>query len=64
MSGGLRFAPAPPNGYKFPLAGTQETLGPSPYTCPGVDKPPDTSYLSFGIVTRERMPVRAARAMP
>ena len=44
MSGGLRFAPAPPNVSCVPASGNLYPSGPSPYTCPGVDKPPDTPY--------------------
>ena len=43
MSGGLRFAPAPPNVSCVPASGNLYPSGPSPYTCPGVDKPPDMS---------------------
>ena len=39
ISGELRFAPAPPI-VRFVLPDSWPT-GPSPYTCPGVDKPPD-----------------------
>ena len=46
VSGGLRFAPAPPNVSCVPASGNLYPSGPSPYTCPGVDKPPDTSYPS------------------
>ena len=42
MSGGLRFAPAPPNvSCVICCANNLYPSGPSPYTCPGVDKPPD-----------------------
>ena len=44
MSGGLRFAPAPPNVSCVPASGNLYPSGPSPYTCPGVDKPPDITY--------------------
>ena len=44
VSGGLRFAPAPPNVSCVPASGNLYPSGPSPYTCPGVDKPPDTPY--------------------
>ena len=44
MSGGLRFAPAPPNVSCVPVNGNLYPSGPSPYTCPGVDKPPDIPY--------------------
>ena len=41
-SGGLRFAPAPPNvSCVICCANNLYPSGPSPYTCPGVDKPPD-----------------------
>ena len=46
VSGGLRFAPAPPNVSCVPASGNLYPSGPSPYTCPGVDKPPDTSHPS------------------
>ena len=46
VSGGLRFAPAPPNVSGVPASGNLYPSGPSPYTCPGVDKPPDTPYHS------------------
>ena len=46
VSGGLRFAPAPPNVSCVPASGNVYPSGPSPYTCPGVDKPPDTLYPS------------------
>ena len=44
MSGGLRFAPAPPNVSCVPASGNLYPSGPSPYTCPGVDKPPDITH--------------------
>ena len=44
MSGGLRFAPAPPNVSCVPASGNLYPSGPAPYTCPGVDKPPDIPY--------------------
>ena len=45
MSGGLRFAPAPPNvSCVICCANNLYPSGPSPYTCPGVDKPPDIPY--------------------
>ena len=45
MSGGLRFAPAPPNvSCVICCANNLYPSGPSPYTCPGVDKPPDITY--------------------
>jgi len=41
----LRSTPAPPTIY-FVLASENLYLaGPSPYTCPGVDKPPDNTNL-------------------
>ena len=47
VSGGLRFAPAPPNvSCVICFANNLYPSGPSPYTCPGVDKPPDTRYPS------------------
>ena len=47
VSGGLRFAPAPPNvSCVICCANNLYPSGPSPYTCPGVDKPPDTPYPS------------------
>ena len=64
MSGGLRFAPAPPNVSCVPASGNLYPSGPSPYTCPGVDKPPDTPYPSYGMTTRFKMPVRAALLDP
>jgi len=45
MSGGLRFAPAPPNvSCVICYANNLYPSGPSPCTCPGVDKPPDIPY--------------------
>ncbi len=47
VSGGLRFAPAPPNvSCVICCANNWYPSGPSPYTCPRVDKPPDTSHPS------------------
>ena len=47
MSGGLRFAPAPPNvSCVICCANNLYPSGPSPYICPGVDKPPDITYPS------------------
>ena len=63
-SGGLRFAPAPPIVYCVPASGNLYPTGPSPYICPGVDKPPDPIYPSYGIDTRSKMPLRAAKAIP
>ena len=67
MSGGLRFAPAPPNvSCVICFANNLYPSGPSPCPCPGVDTSPGTLYPSYdlGMTTRPRMPVRAARAMP
>ena len=46
VSGGLRFAPAPPNVSCVPASGNLYPSGPSPYTWPRVDKPPDTLQSS------------------
>ena len=43
----LRSTPAPPNvSCVICFANNLYPSGPSPYTCPGVDKPPDTRYPS------------------
>ncbi len=41
----LRFTPAPPTVRLVHFVNGQPA-GPSPYTCPGVDKPPGTPHLS------------------
>ena len=47
VPGGLRFAPAPPTiSCVICCANNLYLAGPSPYTCPGVDKPPDTPTSS------------------
>ena len=41
----LRSTPAPPTIYCVLASENLYLAGPSPYTCPGVDKPPDNTNL-------------------
>ena len=56
VSGGLRFAPAPPNvSCVICCANNLYPSGPSPYTCPGVDMPPDTPYPNKKVNEKTRL---------